>query len=117
MTQHISTENGTFSDFICALISRCGAVAFLIGKNAVLPLEHGTGFESREFPSFTFRFVGLRASHFEHAYDFYKPNLSSPYPGSIYIYRAENSISNTGFPVLLSGRWSLFKCLLSTQCG
>jgi hydroxymethylglutaryl-CoA synthase len=24
--------------------------------------------------------AGLRASHFEHAYDFYKPNLDSEYP-------------------------------------
>ena len=40
-----------------------GAVAMLIGPNAGLVLERG-----------------LRASHFDHGYDFYKPNLSSPYP-------------------------------------
>lgn len=41
----------------------CGAVAFLIGPNAPLVLQ-----------------PGLRASHFEHVYDFFKPNLASPYP-------------------------------------
>jgi hydroxymethylglutaryl-CoA synthase len=40
-----------------------GAVAFLIGPKAPLVMERG-----------------LRASHMEHAYDFYKPNLNSPYP-------------------------------------
>jgi len=40
-----------------------GAVAMLIGPNAGLVLERG-----------------LRASHFNHGYDFYKPNMSSPYP-------------------------------------
>lgn len=40
-----------------------GVVAMLIGPNAPLVLE-----------------PGLRASHFEHAYDFYKPDLTSEYP-------------------------------------
>jgi len=40
-----------------------GAVAMLIGPNASLVLERG-----------------LRASHFAHVYDFYKPNLASIYP-------------------------------------
>ncbi|XP_004533489.1 hydroxymethylglutaryl-CoA synthase 1 [Ceratitis capitata] len=40
-----------------------GAVAMLIGPNAPLVFERG-----------------LRATHMEHAYDFYKPNLSSEYP-------------------------------------
>jgi len=40
-----------------------GAVAMLIGPNAPLVLDRG-----------------LRASHFEHAYDFYKPDMSSEYP-------------------------------------
>lgn len=40
-----------------------GAIAMLIGPNASLVLEHG-----------------LRASYMDHAYDFFKPNLSSCYP-------------------------------------
>ena len=40
-----------------------GAVAMLIGPNASIVLERG-----------------LRASRFAHNYDFYKPDLSSPYP-------------------------------------
>lgn len=40
-----------------------GAVAMLVGPNAPLQLERG-----------------LRAVHMEHAYDFYKPDLSSEYP-------------------------------------
>lgn len=40
-----------------------GAVAMLIGPNAPLVVERG-----------------LRAVHMEHAYDFYKPDLSSEYP-------------------------------------
>lgn len=35
----------------------------LVGDNAPITLERG-----------------LRASHFEHAWDFYKPNLDSEYP-------------------------------------
>eukprot|EP00455_Lapot_gusevi_P023657 TRINITY_DN2454_c0_g1_i7.p1 TRINITY_DN2454_c0_g1~~TRINITY_DN2454_c0_g1_i7.p1 ORF type:complete len:478 (-),score=128.95 TRINITY_DN2454_c0_g1_i7:66-1439(-) len=41
----------------------CGAVAYLIGPNAPIVLD-----------------PRVRASHMEHAYDFYKPHLSSPYP-------------------------------------
>ncbi|XP_053928393.1 hydroxymethylglutaryl-CoA synthase, mitochondrial isoform X4 [Cuculus canorus] len=40
-----------------------GAVAMLVGPNAPLVLERG-----------------LRGTHMEHAYDFYKPDLSSEYP-------------------------------------
>jgi hydroxymethylglutaryl-CoA synthase len=40
-----------------------GAVAMLIGPNAPIVVERG-----------------MRASHMEHAYDFYKPRLDSPYP-------------------------------------
>ncbi|XP_065367834.1 hydroxymethylglutaryl-CoA synthase 1 [Calliphora vicina] len=40
-----------------------GAIAMLVGPNAPLVFERG-----------------LRASHMEHAYDFYKPDLSSEYP-------------------------------------
>ncbi|XP_023179500.2 hydroxymethylglutaryl-CoA synthase 1 [Drosophila hydei] len=40
-----------------------GAIAMLVGPNAPLILERG-----------------LRATHMEHAYDFYKPDLSSEYP-------------------------------------
>ena len=40
-----------------------GAVAMLVGPNAPLVLERG-----------------VRATHMEHAYDFYKPDLSSEYP-------------------------------------
>jgi hydroxymethylglutaryl-CoA synthase len=40
-----------------------GAVAMLIGPNASIVLERG-----------------LRASRFAHNYDFYKPDLTSPYP-------------------------------------
>ncbi|XP_017146878.2 hydroxymethylglutaryl-CoA synthase 1 [Drosophila miranda] len=40
-----------------------GAVAMLVGPNAPLVAERG-----------------LRATHMEHAYDFYKPDLSSEYP-------------------------------------
>jgi hydroxymethylglutaryl-CoA synthase len=40
-----------------------GAVAMLVGPNAALIAERG-----------------LRASHMQHAYDFYKPNMSSEYP-------------------------------------
>ncbi|XP_037951178.1 hydroxymethylglutaryl-CoA synthase 1-like [Teleopsis dalmanni] len=40
-----------------------GAIAMLVGPNAPLVLERG-----------------LRATHMEHAYDFYKPDLSSEYP-------------------------------------
>merc|ERR1712223_1522200 len=40
-----------------------GAVAMLIGPHASLVLERG-----------------LRASHFAHVYDFYKPNLASEFP-------------------------------------
>jgi len=40
-----------------------GAVAMLIGPNAPLVLDRG-----------------LRASHVQHAYDFYKPDMSSEYP-------------------------------------
>jgi hydroxymethylglutaryl-CoA synthase len=39
-----------------------GAVAFLIGKNAPLAFD------------------SVRGSHFAHVYDFFKPNLNSPYP-------------------------------------
>lgn len=41
----------------------CGVVAMLIGPNAPLVLE-----------------PGLRASHMEHVYDFYKPDFNSEYP-------------------------------------
>eukprot|EP00343_Euplotes_focardii_P008121 CAMPEP_0205819352 /NCGR_PEP_ID=MMETSP0206-20130828/1689_1 /ASSEMBLY_ACC=CAM_ASM_000279 /TAXON_ID=36767 /ORGANISM="Euplotes focardii, Strain TN1" /LENGTH=470 /DNA_ID=CAMNT_0053112845 /DNA_START=20 /DNA_END=1432 /DNA_ORIENTATION=- len=41
----------------------CGAVAMLIGPGAPLVIERG-----------------CRSSHMEHVYDFYKPNLESPYP-------------------------------------
>lgn len=40
-----------------------GAIAMLVGPNAPLVLERG-----------------LRGTHMEHAYDFYKPDLSSEYP-------------------------------------
>lgn len=40
-----------------------GAVAMLIGKNAALILDRG-----------------LRATHVQHVYDFYKPDMSSEYP-------------------------------------
>jgi len=40
-----------------------GAVAMLIGPNAPLVLDRG-----------------LRSSHMQHVYDFYKPNMSSEYP-------------------------------------
>ena len=40
-----------------------GAVAMLVGPNAPLVLDRG-----------------LRASHVEHAYDFYKPDMGSEYP-------------------------------------
>lgn len=40
-----------------------GAIAMLVGTNAPLVFERG-----------------LRATHMEHAYDFYKPDLSSEYP-------------------------------------
>ncbi|XP_074858816.1 hydroxymethylglutaryl-CoA synthase, mitochondrial [Carettochelys insculpta] len=40
-----------------------GAVAMLVGPNAPLALERG-----------------VRATHMEHAYDFYKPDLASEYP-------------------------------------
>ncbi|CAD5122931.1 DgyrCDS11327 [Dimorphilus gyrociliatus] len=40
-----------------------GAVAFLLGPNAPLILERGT-----------------RSTHMQHAYDFYKPNMTSEYP-------------------------------------
>ncbi|KAH8372176.1 hypothetical protein KR093_010403 [Drosophila rubida] len=40
-----------------------GAIAMLVGPNAPLVLERG-----------------LRATHMEHAYDFYKPDLGSEYP-------------------------------------
>ncbi|KAI9293112.1 hydroxymethylglutaryl-CoA synthase [Neoconidiobolus thromboides FSU 785] len=41
----------------------CGAVAMLVGKNAPIVFDRG-----------------LRASHMEHVYDFYKPDLMSEYP-------------------------------------
>jgi hydroxymethylglutaryl-CoA synthase len=41
----------------------CAAVAMLIGPNAPLVFE-----------------PGLRSTHMEHVYDFYKPNLNSEYP-------------------------------------
>eukprot|EP00698_Gefionella_okellyi_P004749 TRINITY_DN1435_c0_g1_i1.p1 TRINITY_DN1435_c0_g1~~TRINITY_DN1435_c0_g1_i1.p1 ORF type:complete len:318 (-),score=23.06 TRINITY_DN1435_c0_g1_i1:571-1422(-) len=41
----------------------CGAVAILVGQNAPLVIE-----------------PGIRASHFEHSYDFYKPRMDSEYP-------------------------------------
>lgn len=41
----------------------CGAVAMLIGPNAPIVFE-----------------TGLRSSHMEHVYDFYKPDLNSEYP-------------------------------------
>nr|XP_033787757.1 hydroxymethylglutaryl-CoA synthase, cytoplasmic isoform X2 [Geotrypetes seraphini]XP_033787766.1 hydroxymethylglutaryl-CoA synthase, cytoplasmic isoform X2 [Geotrypetes seraphini]XP_033787776.1 hydroxymethylglutaryl-CoA synthase, cytoplasmic isoform X2 [Geotrypetes seraphini] len=40
-----------------------GAVAMLVGSNATLIFDRG-----------------LRATHMQHAYDFYKPNMSSEYP-------------------------------------
>lgn len=40
-----------------------GAMAMLVGPQAPLVFERG-----------------LRATHMDHAYDFYKPNLSSEYP-------------------------------------
>lgn len=41
----------------------CGAVAFAVGKDAVLSFEYG-----------------CRFSYMDHAFDFYKPNLASPFP-------------------------------------
>ncbi|KCV73095.1 hydroxymethylglutaryl-CoA synthase [Fonticula alba] len=41
----------------------CAAIAMLVGPNAPVYLE-----------------PGLRSSHFEHVYDFYKPDFSSEYP-------------------------------------
>ena len=41
----------------------CGAVVMLLGPDAPLVLDRG-----------------VRASHMEHAWDFYKPNMDSPYP-------------------------------------
>jgi len=41
----------------------CAAVAMLIGPNAPLVIE-----------------PGIRSTHMEHVYDFYKPNLNSEYP-------------------------------------
>ena len=41
----------------------CGAVVMLLGPDAPLVLDRG-----------------VRASHMEHAWDFYKPNMESPYP-------------------------------------
>jgi hypothetical protein len=40
-----------------------GCVAMLLGKGSCISIE-----------------PGLRGSHFEHAYDFYKPNPHSEYP-------------------------------------
>ena len=41
----------------------CGAVVMLLGPDAPLVLDRG-----------------VRATHMEHAWDFYKPNMESPYP-------------------------------------
>jgi hydroxymethylglutaryl-CoA synthase len=59
----------------------CGAVAFLVGPDAPLPLERGRLFSCAFKLAWIELSIGVRASHFEHAWDFFKPNLSSPYPG------------------------------------
>lgn len=69
-----SSWDGRYAVVVCADIAvyakgnarptgGAGAVAMLIGPNAALILDRG-----------------LRASHVQHEYDFYKPNLSSEYP-------------------------------------
>lgn len=58
-----------------------GAVAMLVGPNAPLQLERGKLVVSLfVFFNFNHNSIGLRAVHMEHAYDFYKPDLSSEYP-------------------------------------
>ena len=68
-----------------------GAVAMLIGPNAPLIIERGMtqqilttrsifAVSLCQLASCTFLSAGLRAVHMEHAYDFYKPDLSSEYP-------------------------------------
>jgi 3-hydroxy-3-methylglutaryl CoA synthase len=49
--------------FLLKLFRGAGVVAMLIGPNAPLTIDRG-----------------VRATHMEHAWDFYKPNLSSEYP-------------------------------------
>ncbi|XP_064595779.1 hydroxymethylglutaryl-CoA synthase 1-like [Liolophura sinensis] len=69
-----SAWDGRYALVVCGDIAvyatgnaRCtggaGAVAMLVGPNAPLVFDQG-----------------LRGSHMQHAYDFYKPNLSSEYP-------------------------------------
>ncbi|KAF6039320.1 HMGCS1 [Bugula neritina] len=69
-----SSWNGKYALVVCGDIAvyatgpaRCtggaGAIAMLVGPNAAAILDRG-----------------VRASHMEHVYDFYKPDLSSEYP-------------------------------------
>lgn len=58
-----------------------GAVAMLVGPDAPLVLESGNG--KLCLPEYFVMHnisIGLRGVHMEHAYDFYKPDLSSEYP-------------------------------------
>uniref|UniRef100_H3CHP0 Hydroxymethylglutaryl-CoA synthase n=1 Tax=Tetraodon nigroviridis TaxID=99883 RepID=H3CHP0_TETNG len=58
-----SSWDGRYALVVAGDIAVYGAVAMLVGPNAPLVLERG-----------------LRATHMRHAYDFYKPDLSSEYP-------------------------------------
>ena len=59
-----------------------GSVAMLVGPNAPLILERGdyTVYTVLCYIMMHSLLIGLRGVHMEHAYDFYKPDLSSEYP-------------------------------------
>lgn len=63
-----------------------GCVAMLVGRGAPISLEGG-----------------IRASHMEHAYDFYKPNLSSEYP------TVDGKLSVTCYYRALDNCYSIYK--------
>ena len=56
-----------------------GACALLIGPNAPVVFESGRQHRLARECHHSFR-SGCRATHMAHVYDFYKPNLNSPYP-------------------------------------
>lgn len=58
----------------------CAAVAMLVGPNAPLVIESGTLPQALMCLCVMCATAGLRGSHFEHVFDFFKPDLASNYP-------------------------------------
>ncbi|XP_066584994.1 hydroxymethylglutaryl-CoA synthase 1 [Prorops nasuta] len=59
----VAADNAVYDIGSARPTGGAGAIAMIVGPNAILPLERG-----------------LRASCMKHAYDFYKPNFHSEYP-------------------------------------